>query len=373
MIIEILHLLGYFNFLENVCFRAMLTFFVSFILGILISPFIINKLRELRFKQAIRLYGPESHVYKEGTPTMGGVIILLTIVSNILLWSDLRNSFIWIVMSIMLSFGLIGFVDDYNKVVYNNPEGISAKLKILCQFLLAIFFSLIIAIILSNVDIHNVDSFYYHDFELLIPFLKDYSFHLGIISFIALSSFVIVGTSNAVNLTDGLDGLAIFPISMVAGALAIFAYIEGRVDFSSYLFVPYIEGSSELVVFCAAILGSGLSFLWFNSYPAQIFMGDVGSLSLGATLGSIAIIINQEITLIIMGGIFVLETISVILQVSWFRYTKRKYGEGKRIFKMTPLHHHFEVHGCKETHVVVRFWIVNIILILIALSSLIAK
>lgn len=332
--------------------------------------------------QSIRLYGPQTHSVKNGTPTMGGLIILFSIAISIFLWADLSNIFIWIVCLVTYSFGIVGLLDDYYKVRYENPEGLTARAK----FLLLLFFSLIASLGIIFVNFYTYadtlvllrqmkilelfSKFHSIDAVLFIPLLGNFSYIFGIFGFVFLSCFVIVGTSNAVNLTDGLDGLAIFPIIIVAASLALFAYVVGDVNRINYLSLPYVPGTRELLVFCAALVGSGLSFLWFNAYPASIFMGDVGSLALGGALGSIAVITRQEINLVIMGGVFVAETLSVILQVFWFKYTKKKYGAGRRIFLMTPLHHHFEIGGWREVQVVIRFWIVSIILAVISLATL---
>ncbi|MBW0454596.1 MAG: phospho-N-acetylmuramoyl-pentapeptide-transferase [Candidatus Kinetoplastibacterium crithidii] len=350
----------------NILFRALGACFTSMLIGVSLSPYLIRKLKQLKVKQSIRIYGPKSHLAKEGIPTMGGLIILISIFVSSFLWVDLNNKYIWIVSVTMVLFGTIGFFDDFIKVVYKNPDGISAKLKLLLQ--------IISALIIAFSVIHTIiDERPFFSYDLLLPFSRSFSWKIGIITFIFLTVFVIVGTSNAVNLTDGLDGLVSFPVILVSGSLGIFAYIIGNETYSSILFFPYVNSSDELLVFCAAIIGSVLAFLWFNVYPATVFMGDVGSLSLGAALGVIAIIVRQEITLIIMGGIFVVEAISVMIQVFWFKYSKKRYGVGRRFFKMTPLHHHFEIAGWKETQVVVRFWIINIILALISLSSLIIR
>ncbi|AGF49275.1 phospho-N-acetylmuramoyl-pentapeptide-transferase [Candidatus Kinetoplastidibacterium galati] len=332
--------------------------------------------------QSIRLCGPQTHNVKNGTPTMGGLVILLSMAVSIFLWSDLSNIFIWIVCFVTYSFGMIGLLDDYYKVKYGNPEGLTARVK----FISLLFFSLLSSITIVFVSFYTstdyviftgqikiaelLYKFLSTDIALFVPMIGNFSYIFGIFGFVFLSCFVIVGTSNAVNLTDGLDGLAIFPIIMVASSLALFAYLVGDINRINYLSLPYVPGTSELLVLCATLVGSGLSFLWFNAYPASIFMGDVGSLALGGALGSIAVITRQEINLVIMGGIFVIETLSVILQVSWFKYTKKKYGIGRRIFKMTPLHHHFEISGWSEVQVVIRFWILSMLLAVISVATL---
>ncbi|AFZ82484.1 phospho-N-acetylmuramoyl-pentapeptide-transferase [Candidatus Kinetoplastidibacterium crithidiae] len=364
MFYEFFKYLDCFQACENIIFRALGACFTSMFIGVSLFPYLIRKLQQLKIKQSIRIYGPKSHLVKEGIPTMGGLIILISIFISSFFWTDLNNKYIWTVSITMILFGTIGFFDDFIKVVYNNPEGISAKLKLLLQIVSAV----IIAFVIVQITIDERSCFSY---DLLLPFFKSFNWQIGVITFIFLTVFVIVGTSNAVNLTDGLDGLVSFPVILVSGALGIFAYIIGNETYSSTLLFPYVNSSNELLVLCAAIIGSELAFLWFNAHPATVFMGDVGSLSLGATLGVISIIVRQEITLVIMGGIFVVEAVSVMIQVFWFKYSKKRYGVGRRFFKMTPLHHHFEIAGWKETQVVVRFWIINIILVLISLSSLI--
>ena len=303
--------------------------------------------------QAIRSDGPKSHLEKAGTPTMGGSLILIAIFVSALLWSDLSNLYVWVVMAVTFFFGLIGWVDDYRKVVEKNPRGLPGRWKYFWQSVVG----LAAAIFLYD----NAQS--PADLELIVPFFKDIAIYLGPL-FVVLAYFVIVGTSNAVNLTDGLDGLAILPTVLVAGALGIFAYLTGNFQFAGYLHIPYIAGAGELLIFTAAICGAGLGFLWFNTYPAMVFMGDVGSLALGAALGVIAVIVRQEIVLMIMGGVFVIETLSVILQVGSYKLT------GKRIFRMAPLHHHYELKGWPEPRVIVRFWIITVMLVLIGLATL---
>jgi phospho-N-acetylmuramoyl-pentapeptide-transferase len=295
-----------------------------------------------------------------GTPTMGGGLILISIVVSTLLWADLSNTYVWLMIFVTTSFGAIGLVDDYSKIKHKNSDGMSALTKYFLQSIVAIVVALYLFL---NANTSQETS-------LLVPFIKDLSIPLGFIGFTALTYLVVVGSSNAVNLTDGLDGLAIMPAVMIVSALGIFAYLGGNVIFSDYLDIPYIKGAGELVIYCAALAGAGLGFLWFNAYPAEVFMGDLGSLSIGAAMGTIAVIVRQEIVLLIMAGIFVVETISVMLQVSYFRYSKKKYGKGRRIFLMAPLHHHFEKKGWKETQVVVRFWIITMMLVLIGLASL---
>jgi phospho-N-acetylmuramoyl-pentapeptide-transferase len=313
---------------------------------------------------------------------MGGVLILLSIAVSTLLWADLSNRFVWIVLLVMLGFGAIGWVDDWRKVVSKDPEGMRSREKYLWQSvigLLAAFYLVFSVSESSNVRVFELFVNWVHSgFQvslppkagLLLPFFKAVSYPLGMFGFVVLTYLVIVGSSNAVNLTDGLDGLAIMPVVMVGSSLGVFAYVTGSSVYSRYLFFPHIPGSGELLIFCSAMAGAGLAFLWFNTHPAQVFMGDVGALALGAALGTIAVIVRQEIVLAIMGGIFVVEALSVMLQVSWFKFTRKKYGEGRRLLKMAPLHHHFEKSGWKETQVVVRFWIITMLLCLVGLSTL---
>jgi phospho-N-acetylmuramoyl-pentapeptide-transferase len=348
---------GVFNYITlRAVMAAMTALIISFVLG----PWMIRKLAQMKVGQAVRSDGPQTHLVKAGTPTMGGVLIITSVVITTLLWGDLSNAYIWVVLFTTVGVGAIGWVDDYRKVVRRNPDGLSARAKIFWQSLIA----LAVGIYLwqhATLPAHT---------ELIVPFFKHLVFPLGMVGFIVLVYLVIVGSSNAVNLTDGLDGLAIMPVVLVASALAIFAYIAGHAEFSKYLGEPSIPGASEMAIFCAAIAGSGLAFLWFNAYPAEVFMGDVGALSLGAALGAVAIIVRQEIVFFIMGGVFVVEAVSVMLQVSYFKYTKWRFGTGKRILLMAPLHHHFEQKGWKETQVVVRFWIITMLLVLIGLATL---
>jgi len=336
----------------------------------------------MKIGQPIREYGVQQHLAKSGTPTMGGVLILIGIGVSTLLWFDWSNRFVWVVMTVTLGFGAIGWVDDWRKVVDKNPEGMSSREKFFWQALIGILASIYLAFSVSETSALRVFELFFRwvqsgfstelppRADLLVPFFKTVSYPLGVFGFMGLSFFVIVGTSNAVNFTDGLDGLAIMPVVMVGSALGVFAYLTGSSVFSKYLLLPYIPGAGELLIFCAAMAGAGLAFLWFNTHPAQVFMGDVGALSLGGGLGTLAVITRQEIVLGIMGGIFVAEVLSVMIQVSWFKYTKKKFGTGRRIFKMAPLHHHFEKSGWKETQVVVRFWIITMLLCLVGLASL---
>ncbi len=372
-------LLRVFSFIS---FRAVFATLTALAIGLMAGPAVIRLLTRLKVGQAVRTDGPQTHLVKSGTPTMGGLLILIAITISTLLWCDWSNRFIWIVLIVTIGFGIIGWVDDYRKVVYKNPNGMSSREKYFWQSLIGIVASVYLAFAVSgqsNTEVwtlfldwvrsgFNMDLSPKADF--IIPFFKTISYPLGVWGFIALTYFVIVGTSNAVNLTDGLDGLTIMPTIMVGTALGVFAYLTGHSIYSRYLFIPYIPGTGELLVFCGAMAGAGLAFLWFNAHPAQMFMGDVGALALGGALGTIAVIVRQEIVLFIMGGIFVVETISVMLQVTYFKYTKKKYGTGRRIFLMAPLHHHFEQKGWKETQVVVRFWIITMILVLIGLSTL---
>jgi phospho-N-acetylmuramoyl-pentapeptide-transferase len=371
-----------FGVFEYITLRAVFACATALLIGLFAGPRVIRKLTELKIGQAVRAYGPQTHLVKTGTPTMGGALILIAIGISTLLWADWSNRFVWVVLLVTFGFGLIGWMDDYRKVVHRNPEGMPARQKFFWQALIGLIAAVYLAFAVSapaNTELWPLFRGWVASgfsmplptrADLIVPFFKTVSYPLGVLGFVALTWFVIVGTSNAVNLTDGLDGLAIMPTVMVGGALGIFAYVIGRADYSRYLLFPYVPGAAELLVLCAALAGAGLAFLWFNAYPAQVFMGDVGALALGGALGTVAVIARQEIVLFIMGGVFVVETLSVMVQVSWFKYTKRKYGEGRRIFRMAPLHHHFEVGGWKETQVVVRFWIISMMLVLIGLSTL---
>ncbi|MDP2759195.1 MAG: phospho-N-acetylmuramoyl-pentapeptide-transferase [Sideroxyarcus sp.] len=349
-----------FSVFNYITLRTVLAAMTALIISFMLGPWTIRKLAAMNIGQSVRSDGPQTHLVKAGTPTMGGALILLSVAITTLLWANLHNFYVWVVLLTTLGVGAIGWVDDYRKVVQRNPDGLSARSKMFWQSLIA----LAVGIYLWNhatLPAHT---------ELIVPFFKHLVFPLGMLSFIVLAYLVIVGSSNAVNLTDGLDGLAIMPTVMVAAALAIFAYVAGHAEFAKYLGEPAIPGAGELAVFCAAIAGAGLAFLWFNAYPAEVFMGDVGALALGAALGVVAVIIRQELVLFIMGGVFVVEAVSVMLQVSWFKYTKHRYGTGQRILLMAPLHHHFEQKGWKETQVVVRFWIITMMLVLIGLATL---
>jgi phospho-N-acetylmuramoyl-pentapeptide-transferase len=374
--------LGFLRVFQYLTFRAVMAAMTALLIGLAFGPWVIRRLAELKIGQPIREYGVATHIAKSGTPTMGGVLILIGIGVSTLLWFDWSNRFVWIVLIVTLGFGAIGWVDDWRKVVRKNPEGMRSREKYFWQSLIGLVAALYLAFSVSETNnwrvlelfIRWVQSGFATDLppkaDLMLPFVKSISYPLGVFGFIILSYLVIVGSSNAVNLTDGLDGLAIMPVVMVGSALGVFAYVTGSSVYSKYLLFPYIPGAGELLVFCAAMAGAGLAFLWFNAHPAQVFMGDVGALALGGALGTIAVITRQEIVLSIMGGIFVVEALSVMAQVSYFKYTKKKYGEGRRVLKMAPLHHHFEKSGWTETQVVVRFWIITMLLCLIGLASL---
>ena len=373
---------GVFRVFQYLTFRAVMAALTALVIGLVAGPFVIRRLVALKIGQPIRTYAMQTHMAKSGTPTMGGVLILLSIAIATLLWADLSNRFVWIVLIVTLGFGAIGWADDWRKVVHKDPEGMRSREKYLWQSMIGLIAALYLVFSISESSNMRVVglfiSWVQSGFDvnlppkagLLVPFVKEVSYPLGVFGFVILTYLVIVGSSNAVNLTDGLDGLAIMPVVMVGSALGIFAYVTGSAVFSKYLFFPYIPGSGELLIFCAAMAGSGLAFLWFNTHPAQVFMGDVGALALGAALGTIAVIVRQEIVLAIMGGIFVVEALSVMLQVVYFKYTKKRFGTGRRVLKMAPLHHHFEKSGWKETQVVVRFWIITMLLCLVGLSTL---
>ena len=373
---------GFLRVFQYITFRAVMAAMTALLIGLAAGPWVIRRLTSLKIGQPIRGYGMESHLSKSGTPTMGGVLILLSIAISTLLWFDLSNRFVWIVLIVTLGFGAIGWVDDWRKVVNKDPEGMRSREKYFWQSVIGLLAALYLVFSISEVsNLRVLDLFaqwVLSGFDvslppkagLQVPFFKEINYPLGVLGFVLLTYLVIVGSSNAVNLTDGLDGLAIMPVVMVGSALGVFAYVTGSSVYSKYLFFPHIPGSGELMIFCAAMAGAGLAFLWFNTHPAQVFMGDVGALALGAALGTIAVIVRQEIVLAIMGGIFVVEALSVMAQVTYFKYTKKKYGEGRRILKMAPLHHHFEKSGWKETQVVVRFWIITMLLCLVGLSTL---
>ncbi|MBL0945622.1 MAG: phospho-N-acetylmuramoyl-pentapeptide-transferase [Hydrogenophaga sp.] len=374
--------LGFLRVFQYLTFRAVMAALTALVLGLVAGPWFIRRLAALKIGQPIRTYAMQTHITKGGTPTMGGVLILFSIALSTLLWFNWSNRFVWIVLIVTLGFGAIGWADDWRKVVHKNPEGMRSREKYFWQSLIGLVaaFYLVFAVSeTSNARVFElfmdwVKSGFTLDLPpqsgFLVPFFKEVNYPLGVAGFVILTYLVIVGASNAVNLTDGLDGLAIMPVVMVGSALGIFAYVTGNAVFARYLLLPHIPGSGELLIFCGAMAGAGLAFLWFNTHPAQVFMGDVGALALGGALGTIAVIVRQEILLAIMGGIFVVEALSVMLQVSYFKYTKKRYGEGRRLFQMAPLHHHFEKKGWKETQVVVRFWIITMLLCLVGLSTL---
>ncbi len=343
-----------FNVFSYITLRTVLAALTALVISFIIGPLMIRKLTAYKIGQSVRDDGPQTHLVKTGTPTMGGALILMSIILTTLLWSDLSNRYVWVVLATTLGFGVIGWVDDYRKVVHRNPKGLSVRAKFFWQSLIALAVALYLASI-AEIPAQT---------DMIVPFFKEVAIPLGVTGFVVLTYFVIVGTSNAVNLTDGLDGLAIMPTVMISSALAVFAYAAGHVVFAKYLGIPYIPNAGELAVFCGAMAGAGLAFLWFNAYPAEVFMGDVGALALGAALGIVTVIVRQEIVLVIMGGVFVVEALSVMLQVASFKLL------GKRIFRMAPLHHHFELKGWKENQVVVRFWIITFILVLVGLSTL---
>ncbi len=342
-----------FHVISYLTFRAIVCTLTALIISLYYGPKLIRALQKMQIGQTVRDDGPQSHLSKSGTPTMGGVLILISIIVSVLLWADLSNKYVWIVLFVVASFGTIGFVDDYRKVIRKDANGLIARWKYFWQTIAGLATAIFIYSTAESAP----------ETALLIPFVKEYMPQLGLM-FVVISYFVIVGTSNAVNLTDGLDGLAIVPTIMVAAAFAIFAYATGNINFSAYLNIPHISLTSELVIVCTAIIGAGLGFLWFNTYPAQVFMGDVGSLALGAALGVIAVLVRQELVLFIMGGVFVMETVSVILQVGSYKL------RGERIFRMAPIHHHYELKGWPEPRVIVRFWIISLVLVLIGLATL---
>jgi phospho-N-acetylmuramoyl-pentapeptide-transferase len=373
---------GFLRVFQYLTFRAVMAAMTALIVGLVAGPYFIRRLTALKIGQPIRDYAMQSHLSKSGTPTMGGVLILFSIALSTLLWFDLSNRFVWIVLLVTLGFGAIGWVDDWRKVVHKDPEGMRSREKYFWQSVIGLVAAFYLVFSVSEVNnlrvlqlfIEWVTSGFTVDLPpqagLLVPFFKEISYPLGVFGFVVMTYLVIVGSSNAVNLTDGLDGLAIMPVVMVGSALGVFAYLTGNAVFARYLLMPHIPGAGELLIFCSAMAGAGLAFLWFNTHPAQVFMGDVGALALGGALGTIAVIVRQEIVLAIMGGIFVVEALSVMMQVGYFKYTKRRYGQGRRLFQMAPLHHHFEKKGWKETQVVVRFWIITMLLCLVGLSTL---
>ena len=342
-----------FNLFQYLTIRGILGVITAFLISLLLGPYMIRKLSVKQIGQTIRDDGPKSHLSKAGTPTMGGALILAAITIATLLWGDLESRFIWAVLLTTLAFGLVGWVDDYRKLIYKDPKGLASRWKY--------FWQSVIGIAVASYLFYSAENSV--ETTLFFPFFKNVAINMGL-WYILFTYFVIVGTSNAVNLTDGLDGLAILPTVLVASALGVFAYVTGNINFSEYLSIPYVPGTGELIIFCGAIAGAGLGFLWFNTYPAQVFMGDVGALGLGAALGTVAVIVRQEFVLFIMGGVFVIETVSVILQVASFKLT------GRRIFNMAPLHHHYELKGLPEPRVIVRFWIISVILVLVGLATL---
>ncbi len=373
---------GFLRVFQYLTFRAVMAALTALLMGLAAGPYFIRRLAALKIGQPIREYAMQTHISKGGTPTMGGVLILFSIAVSTILWFDLSNRFVWIVLLVTLGFGAIGWVDDWRKVVHKDPEGMRSREKYLWQSIIGLVAAFYLVFSVSETSNLRVLQLFFEwvssgftvdlppQAGLLVPFFKEISYPLGVFGFVVMTYLVIVGSSNAVNLTDGLDGLAIMPVVMVGSALGVFAYVTGNVVFAKYLLLPHIPGAGELLIFCAAMAGAGLAFLWFNTHPAQVFMGDVGALALGGALGTIAVIVRQEIVLAIMGGIFVVEALSVMLQVTWFKYTKRRYGTGRRLFQMAPLHHHFEKKGWKETQVVVRFWIITMLLCLVGLSTL---
>jgi phospho-N-acetylmuramoyl-pentapeptide-transferase len=342
-----------FGVFQYLTFRTMVSALTALAMSLLIGPFVIDRLSHHQIGQTVRDDGPESHFSKAGTPTMGGALILIVIFVTTLLWGELSNKYVWTVLSVTMAFGAIGWVDDYLKITRRDSRGLASRWKYFWQSVIGLGAAIFLY---QTAELPQ-------DTALIVPFFKDVAIPLGL-GYVVVAYFVIVGTSNAVNLTDGLDGLAILPTVMVGAALGLIAYLAGNSQFSAYLQIPYIVGAGELAVFCGALIGAGLGFLWFNTYPAQVFMGDVGALALGAALGVVAIIVRHEIVLFIMGGLFVLETVSVILQVASFKLT------GKRIFRMAPIHHHFELKGWPEPRVIVRFWIITLVLVLVGLSTL---
>ncbi|WP_334133876.1 phospho-N-acetylmuramoyl-pentapeptide-transferase [Tepidimonas sp.] len=374
--------LGFLRVFQYLTFRAVMAAMTALLVGVVAGPWFIRQLTALKIGQPVRAYGVPAHLSKSGTPTMGGVLILFAITVATLLWFDWSNRFVWIVLAVTLGMGAIGWVDDWRKVVRKDPEGMRSREKYFWQSVIGLVAAFYLVFAISEASNARVWALFTDwvasgfriqlpdQTGLMVPFFKEISYPLGVTGFVLLTYLVIVGSSNAVNLTDGLDGLAIMPVVMVGSALGVFAYVTGNAVFARYLLLPYIPGTGEVLIFCAAMAGAGLAFLWFNAYPAQVFMGDVGALALGGALGTIAVIVRQEIVLAIMGGIFVAEALSVMLQVAWFKYTKRRYGEGRRLLRMAPLHHHFEKSGWRETQVVVRFWIITMLLCLIGLSTL---
>lgn len=373
---------GFLRVFNFITFRAVFATLTALAIGLFFGPAVIRMLTRLKVGQAVRTDGPQTHLVKSGTPTMGGALILIAIFVSTVLWCDWSNRFIWPLMLVTFGFGAIGWVDDYRKVVYKDPKGMPSREKYFWQSVIGLLAAVYLAFSVSGVTYAKVLELFMEwvasgfsmylppKADFIVPFFKTITYPLGVWGFIALTYFVIVGTSNAVNLTDGLDGLAVLPTVMVGGALGLIAYLTGSATYARYLFIPYIPGAGELLIFCGAMAGAGLAFLWYNAHPAQVFMGDVGALALGGALGTIAVIVRQEIVLFIMGGVFVVETLSVMLQVAYFKYTKMRTGVGRRVLLMAPLHHHYEQKGWKETQVVIRFWIITMILVLFGLSTL---
>ena len=377
---------GFLRIFQYITFRAVMAAMTALLIGIAFGPWVIRRLTELKIGQPVRTYAMQTHLAKNGTPTMGGVLVLLAIAVATLLWFDLSNRFVWIVLLVTFGFGAIGWVDDWRKVVRKDPEGMRSREKFMWQTLVGLLAVLLLAFSLLGNSTQEAWALFTQwvaaglplDFApenaarltLLVPFFKEIGYPAGVLGFVALSFCVIVGSSNAVNFTDGLDGLAIMPVIMVGSSLGIFAYVSGSAVFSKYLLFPFIPGAGEVLVFCAAMMGAGLAFLWFNAPPARVFMGDVGALALGGALGAVAMVVRQEIVLAIMGGVFVAEVLSVVAQVAYFKYTKRRFGEGRRLLKMASLHHHFEKQGWAETQVVIRFWIITMLLCMAGLATL---
>jgi len=348
------HIHSGFNVFGYLTMRSILSALTALAISLLVGPTMIRRLSHYQIGQTVRTDGPSTHLDKAGTPTMGGALIPVAVAVSTLLWASLSNRFVWVVLGLTIAFGLIGFIDDYRKLVLRDSKGLAARWKYLLQSLAGFGGALALYLSAQHPEVETA---------LYVPFFKTVTIQLGAF-YVIFAYFVIVGTSNAVNLTDGLDGLAIMPAVMVGAALGVFAYATGNVNYAAYLSIPYIGGAGELLVFCGALTGAGLGFLWFNAYPAQVFMGDIGALAIGAALGAVAVIVRQELVLLVMGGVFVIETVSVILQVASFKLT------GRRIFRMAPLHHHFELKGWAEPKVIVRFWIITVILVLLGLATL---
>lgn len=374
--------LGFLRVFQYQTFRAVMAAMTALLIGVGLGPWVIRKMLALKVGQPVRTYAMQTHLQKHGTPTMGGVLILLAIGVSTLLWFDLRNRFVWVLLFVTFAYGAVGLADDWKKVVNKDPEGMRSRDKFVWQCLIGAVAAFVLLFAISGKStthawqlfvnwIHSgFDLYLPQQTHLQVPFMKAVSYPLGMLGFVVLSFLVIVGASNAVNFTDGLDGLASMPVVLVGAALGLFAYLTGNAVFARHLLLPHIPGTGEVLIFCTAMSGACLAFLWFNTHPAQIFMGDVGSLALGAALGAVAVVVRQELVLAIMGGVFVAEALSVMLQVGWFKFTRKRFGEGRRIFRMAPLHHHFEKSGWAESQVVVRFWIVTMLLCLVGLSTL---